>query len=193
MLRSALRFRLQNTSYRSLRFNFGGALPEAYAAYLPVILLLLLPSLLLALVNPSDDELTDDDKQKLAGVLAHEIGHVEQRYSLRALAATSLSGVLSWALIGDFSAVATGAPVLMTRLHFSRAMENEADAYAIEVLRTNGIATKGMADLFARPDQDGKNNQGELKAWMRSARNYLSIHPSTEERIARLRAGGESP
>ena len=52
MLRSALRFRLQNTSYRGLRFHFGGTLPGAYGAYLPVILLLFLPTLLLALLPP---------------------------------------------------------------------------------------------------------------------------------------------
>ncbi|GGC67533.1 YjgN family protein [Undibacterium terreum] len=43
MMRSALRFRLRNTSYRALRFNFGGSLGGAYATYLPILVLFLLP------------------------------------------------------------------------------------------------------------------------------------------------------
>lgn len=47
MMRGALRFRLCNTSYRGLRFNFAGSLAGAYLAYLPGVLLVLLPSLIL--------------------------------------------------------------------------------------------------------------------------------------------------
>ncbi|MES2068724.1 MAG: YjgN family protein [Pseudomonadota bacterium] len=49
MMRSALRFRLRNTSYRALRFNFGGSLAGAYATYLPMLLLVLAPGALVAL------------------------------------------------------------------------------------------------------------------------------------------------
>lgn len=48
-LRSALRFRTRNTSYRGLRFDFNGSLAGAYATYLPMMLVFLLPGTLLAL------------------------------------------------------------------------------------------------------------------------------------------------
>lgn len=48
-LRSALRFRLHNTQYRGLHFDFGGTLGGAYRAYLPPLLTLLLPGALVAL------------------------------------------------------------------------------------------------------------------------------------------------
>ena len=48
MMRGALRFRLKNTRYRALRFNFGGSAGGAYAAYLPPLMLFLLPAVLLA-------------------------------------------------------------------------------------------------------------------------------------------------
>lgn len=48
MMRNALRFRLRNTSYRALRFNFGGSLSGAYRCYFPVVLLFVLPGLILA-------------------------------------------------------------------------------------------------------------------------------------------------
>ncbi|MDE2429524.1 MAG: DUF898 domain-containing protein, partial [Burkholderiales bacterium] len=45
MLRSALRFRLRNTSYRGLRFDFSGSVTGAYLTYLPVIILFLAPGI----------------------------------------------------------------------------------------------------------------------------------------------------
>ncbi|MCC6071395.1 YjgN family protein [Massilia sp. GCM10020059] len=52
MMRGALRFRLRNTRYRGLRFNFSGSAPGAYCAYLPPLMLFLTPAALLA-VDPS--------------------------------------------------------------------------------------------------------------------------------------------
>jgi uncharacterized membrane protein YjgN (DUF898 family) len=52
LLRSALRFRLHNTTYRGLHFDFTGSIAGAYLAYLPPIMTVLLPSALLA-VDPS--------------------------------------------------------------------------------------------------------------------------------------------
>lgn len=49
MMRSALRFRLRNTSYWGLRFNFDGKLASAYAVYLPVAMLFILPALVAVL------------------------------------------------------------------------------------------------------------------------------------------------
>lgn len=49
MLRSAQRFRLRNTSYRGLRFNFHGAPWAAYLTYLPVVALFVVPGLLAVL------------------------------------------------------------------------------------------------------------------------------------------------
>ncbi|MBZ2209879.1 YjgN family protein [Massilia soli] len=49
MMRGALRFRLRNTRYRGLRFNFSGSGRGAYAAYLPPVLLFFAPAALLAI------------------------------------------------------------------------------------------------------------------------------------------------
>jgi uncharacterized membrane protein YjgN (DUF898 family) len=48
LMRGALRFRLRNTEYRGLRFDFTGSAGGAYQAYLPPMLAFLLPSALLA-------------------------------------------------------------------------------------------------------------------------------------------------
>lgn len=49
MMRGALRFRLRNTSYRGLHFDFNGSLPVAYLTYWPVLFLFLLPPMIIAL------------------------------------------------------------------------------------------------------------------------------------------------
>ncbi|MBC3933023.1 YjgN family protein [Undibacterium curvum] len=49
MLRGALRFRLQNTSYRGIRFQFHGSRMRAYLVYLPVVVVFLLPGLVTVL------------------------------------------------------------------------------------------------------------------------------------------------
>jgi uncharacterized membrane protein YjgN (DUF898 family) len=48
-LRSALRFRLHNTEYRGLHFDFSGSAGGAYRAYLPPLLTFLLPGALAAI------------------------------------------------------------------------------------------------------------------------------------------------
>jgi uncharacterized membrane protein YjgN (DUF898 family) len=50
-MRSALRFRLHNTQYRGLHFDFTGSIKAAYGAYLPPLLTFLLPGALVA-VDP---------------------------------------------------------------------------------------------------------------------------------------------
>jgi uncharacterized membrane protein YjgN (DUF898 family) len=49
-LRSALRFRLRNTSYRGLRFQFTGSIGGAYLSYAPTMLILLFPATFVALM-----------------------------------------------------------------------------------------------------------------------------------------------
>ena len=48
-MRGALRFRLQNTEYRGLRFGFAGSARGAYLTFLPVLLVFVLPGFLATL------------------------------------------------------------------------------------------------------------------------------------------------
>ena len=51
LMRSALRFRLANTVYRGLPFGFDGRVRDAYLAYLPPVLLFLLPGAAFAFIK----------------------------------------------------------------------------------------------------------------------------------------------
>jgi len=83
-------------------------------------------------------------------VLAHELGHLHYRHSMRALVrSTLLSAFAAW-YFGDFSSFAAGATAALTGLEHSRAAEHEADLYALSLMRANRISTHGAAVLFCK-------------------------------------------
>lgn len=124
----------------------------------------------------------------LAGVLAHEVGHVQRRHSVRVLARSSLTAAASAAMFGDFSAVAAGLPAVLANLHYSRSMETEADTYAIDTLHGKQWSTEPLADLFVWLDRvNDASPQKSMPKWMRQSLPYASTHPGSAERIARLR------
>lgn len=125
----------------------------------------------------------------LAGVLAHEVGHVQGRHSVRVLARSSLTAAASAALLGDFSAVAAGVPAVLANLQYSRAMETEADSYAIAALRQKGWSTEALVKTFEWLDKVNQADpQHKMPSWMRQSLPYASSHPGNAERIAHLRA-----
>lgn len=122
----------------------------------------------------------------LAGVLAHEVGHIEMRHSVRTITRSSLTAALSATLFGDFSAVAAGLPAVLTNMEYSREMELAADDYAARALRANGIPTAPLADLFGHLDKQAS----KLPKFMRQAMSYAASHPDGGVRSQRLRKPG---
>lgn len=135
------------------------------------------------------DAFDDTARARLAGVLAHEIGHIEGRHSMHALARGSMMAVLSATLFGDFSAVVAGAPALLLNMDYSRAMERKADEYAIARLLDQGLPPAALADLFDSLDKAAPG-QSALPRWMQGVGNYLSSHPATAERSEYIRRAG---
>jgi len=122
---------------------------------------------LLALIESPDE---------LAALLAHEYAHIEKQHSAR-LIFRALSGYLIVSvLLGDFSGatvtIVQNADMLNT-LRYSRKFEAEADAYALEILRWNGMDGSGMANLFNRIHE---NHDLEGIEW-------FSSHPEMLTRI----------
>lgn len=131
------------------------------------------------------NELTNESKAQLIAVLGHEVGHVEHRHVVRVMARSSLTAALSAALFGDFSAVAAGLPAVLSQMEYSRAMELDADAYAVQVLHRRQLSVHHfMAVLGALEKAQGA--ESKMPRWMRQSMGYLSTHPETAERIDRL-------
>lgn len=120
------------------------------------------------------------DAAELAGVLAHEIAHVEQRHALQALARNAGFGVLLSLALGDWSGSAAGAWAgRLAELKFSRDAEMQADAEAVRRLHAAGLAPDAMARFFGRLAEDERRLPGL---------SLLATHPPSAERMAALQA-----
>ena len=126
---------------------------------------------------------------ELAGVMAHEVGHVALRhvaqnynrqrntgllYQLFALATSIFVGGYAAAggqLLGQLAAVAYVN-------QFTREAEAEADAFAVEVLPRAGYDPNGLVSFFDTLRQQGGPHVPE----------FLASHPATEHRIEDTRA-----
>lgn len=115
--------------------------------------------------------------EELAGVIAHEVAHVEQRHSLKNLMKTAGFSILLSLAIGDWSGTALGSVAgKLTELKFSRDAETDADREGLRRLFEAGIAPHHMADFF-----------GELARKENSmAPALLATHPASAERQERL-------
>ena len=145
---------------------------------------------LVRLVLDADNELDDDGQAELLGVLGHEVGHIELRHATRAMTGSSLTAALSATLFGDFSAVAAGVPAVLTQMRYSRDMELEADAWAVDALRRNGLGPDALADALRALQRTHQNDEKGVPRWLKQTMAYVSTHPDTDERIERLSAAG---
>ncbi|HEX4597370.1 MAG TPA: M48 family metallopeptidase [Burkholderiaceae bacterium] len=118
----------------------------------------------------------------LAGVLAHEIGHVEHRHLMRQLISGTMVGAVTTLLAGDTSSVMVALPAVLADLSYSRDMEREADAYAVDLLKRKAIPIGPFADLLQQL-QTAHGSRGD-PGWAR----YLQTHPDTGDRVAAIRA-----
>jgi beta-barrel assembly-enhancing protease len=123
--------------------------------------------------------------KELAGVLAHEIGHVAARHGVqklqRHLRTGSVVNMLYNLLLG-------GEPELLRRnslqlagvvwsASHSREDEEEADRLAVEYLTRAGINPEGIVTLLETLMEDGAEDTSRIAGW-------FSTHPMTAERIA---------
>lgn len=137
--------------------------------------------------------LTAQGESELASVLAHEIGHIQQRHLARSLARQRDSAMIALGSVlvallaarsnqGSQAALAVGqAAALSRQLSFSRNDEREADRVGFQILVDAGFDPQAMADFFARLQQG-------TRAYASVAPAYLQTHPMTEERIADMQA-----
>ncbi len=156
----------------------------------------------------------DDDA--LAGVFAHEFGHVKNRHGLRTLLRTAaVSAIAAW-YFGDFTSLASAA-IIVSQLSYSRDFETEADDTAINIMLANRLDTRSLAELFRRmrdrgglfdDDEDDKKEKigvpeaskgdGATKSRREklgslSIPEFLSTHPDIDRRIDRFEKSSKSP
>jgi predicted Zn-dependent protease len=119
-----------------------------------------------------------DGPDEVAGVLAHELAHVEHRDALSHMIRNAVLGGV-WAMtLGDYSGFMVIDPKTAyetASLQFSREAEAEADEAALRTLSARGISAQGMVNFLER------NSKVESKGM-----TWLSSHPASEDRVQKL-------
>lgn len=131
-----------------------------------------------------------DSPEEVAGVLAHEIGHVVNRDPTRIALRSAGSAGLLGLLLGDF----TGATVTVAlseallRSGYQREAEAAADDFANAALGAQGLPTKPFAGFFLKLKED----VGERPNFL----THLASHPDLGGRADKATAAdqvGEQP
>ncbi|MGY4629714.1 M48 family metallopeptidase [Bradyrhizobium sp. USDA 4486] len=115
---------------------------------------------------------------ELAGILAHELGHLKHYDNMRGLIYNGGTSFLIGLLFGDItgSSAVIFASRSVVEASYSREAETGADTFAIEIMHKLGRSPKPAAELMFRIT--GKEGG--------SGFTILASHPLTEDRLARM-------
>ena len=131
-----------------------------------------------------------EDEGELAGVIAHEIAHVNSRHiaqmveKSKKINLATLAGLLAGVILGGGGAATQAAIGLSLAtattmgLKYSRENEEEADRIGIQYLVSAGYDPKGMLDFM----KIMKN----YEFYSSNIPSYFLTHPGTEDRIRYL-------
>lgn len=126
-----------------------------------------------------------DDEAQLAGVLAHEIGHVAARHSTERLTAMYGYNLIVSLLLGDnpnaYAALVSNIFSQTGFLAYSRSNEFEADELGIRYANAAGYDPDGYMELLGKFQSAEAREPSKLESW-------LSTHPPTSDRIAEVKA-----
>ena len=116
---------------------------------------------------------------EVAGVLAHEMGHVAHRDGTRTVLQAAGLSFLFGMMLGDF--VGGGAVVIaaktLVRSSYSRRVEAQADVYSVGLMHQVGGDPRALATILARVTAD--KDEG-IK--------ILADHPDTKDRVIMINA-----
>ena len=118
--------------------------------------------------------------EELAGVLAHEVQHIELRHSLRQMIHTAGWAAVLTVVLGDVSAITGVLAHQLGNLQYSRTLESEADLAGLHAMARAGIPLSGMRQFFARMQATEKENGAGIDI------SLLSSHPATRERLSEI-------
>ncbi|MDH6260624.1 M48 family metallopeptidase [Bradyrhizobium sp. BR13661] len=119
-----------------------------------------------------------ESPDEVAGILAHELGHLKHHDNMRGLIYNGGTSFLIGLLFGDVtgSSAVIFASRSLVEASYSREAETDADTFAIEIMHKLGRSPKPAAELMFRIT--GKEGG--------SGFTILASHPLTEDRLARM-------
>ena len=133
--------------------------------------------------------LTENEAQ-LAGVVAHELGHVVLRHSAEMMAQSNVNSIPMW--IGIFAGMLAGQTEasiasiksgiglsVQNNINLVRENEIESDTFAVKLMQRSNYDLNEMANLF-KLMQGNSNSQSNLN-------EYFMTHPLYKNRISTIR------
>jgi beta-barrel assembly-enhancing protease len=119
---------------------------------------------------------------ELAGVLAHEIGHVTRKHTISAIRKNKAVQMGTKETLSDraplLDQLANRAYEMVLENNFDRGDELDADKVSVDLTQKVGYASGSLGDFLARLDDRNKDQP---------AKNGLfASHPETKERIAKI-------
>ena len=126
-----------------------------------------------------------ENPDEVAGVIAHELGHVAHRDGTRTVLQHGAMSLLFGLLLGDF--VGGGAVIIAAKAilqtSYSRGVEAAADDYAVDLMKTLGADPRALGTILSRI---AGSSHGSLK--------LLLDHPETKDRVNAINArAGAAP
>jgi predicted Zn-dependent protease len=118
-----------------------------------------------------------DTPEEVAGVVAHEMGHVVEDHPAKGLVEAVGYGIFGLLIPGGSADTAVIARSLLTN-HYSRSDELDADRVGVEMLNESGVDSRGLIAFFEHMKAEGNEIPGALE--------FLSTHPSGDTRSHKL-------
>ena len=123
------------------------------------------------------------DDEAVIGVLGHELGHVRHQHGLRLLYRSVGFFFMIQLIAGDVGGVFEDALIqgagLLT-LSYSRDFERQADDYSVTLMQRTGRDPLAVTNFFEKIASKLESKKSIIPDW-------LSTHPSSKERVKRLR------
>lgn len=121
------------------------------------------------------------NESELAGVIAHEMAHVEKRHAAKQYSSQVIAmGGISVFTGGDTQTVVQLANMLV-QLQYSRGDEYDADSTGIAYMYRAGFDPWGLVRFFEKLQRLNNEGQGNVVT------NVLRTHPLTRDRIDRAK------
>jgi predicted Zn-dependent protease len=123
-----------------------------------------------------------NDKDALAGVIGHEIGHTCGRHAAKSVEKQLTYGLAIQLLLKKGNAQDLGSVAAnLALLGYSRKDEYQADKFGVDYMYAAGYNPEGMIKFFEQLQaKEGKNSGAGLE-------KYFRTHPPTADRIKRVR------